>query len=253
MFKVLNGRKRRVISPSTVAASIAAHVLLLGGAVYAAANDTGPGERVDRVIELPPLPTEPPAPKVEEPTPPPPAPPEPSEPDAPPPVPGEVLELETPVEAPKVIAPEPPGTPPVNLDDYRRDGKPGNVIGTPTGDPTPPSGDPNPAPGPDFVPDEGMVEERPVLNRDGLARTMERYYPSVLRDSRVTGRVVVQLIVDEDGRVRPNSAEIVEATHPAFGEAALRAVERFRFSPAKMGGVPVPVRVTIPINWTVPR
>ena len=81
---------------------------------------------------------------------------------------------------------------------------------------------------------------------------MERLYPSVLRDGRVAGRVVVELIVEADGRVRPNSAQVVEATHPAFGEATLRAVERFRFRPAKMGGVPVPVRVTIPINWTVP-
>ena len=33
MFKVLEGRKRRVMSPGTMAASVAAHLLLLGGAV----------------------------------------------------------------------------------------------------------------------------------------------------------------------------------------------------------------------------
>jgi protein TonB len=255
MFKVLNARKRRVISPTTVAASIAAHVLLLGGAVYAAASDTGPREHVEGIVELPPLPTEPPAPKVEpvEPTPPPPAP-SPAEPDAPAPVTGEVLQLPAPTEAPRVLAPEPPGTPPVDAADYERDGVVGDVKGPPAVDPRPLTGNTNPSPpGPDFVPDESMVEERPSLNRDGLARTMERFYPSIMRDSRVAGRVVVELIVDVDGRVRPNSATVVEATHPAFGEATLRAVERFRFRPAKMGGVPVPVRVTIPINWTVPN
>jgi protein TonB len=242
MFKVLNARKRRVISPSTVAASIAAHVLLLGGAVYAAANDTGPRERVEGIVELPPLPTEPPAPT-----------PEPVEPDAPAPTTGEVLQLETPTEAPRVIAPEPPGTPPVNPDDYRGDGRIGDIKGPPAAVPTPPTGNTTPERAPDWVMPGELAERQPVLDRNGLSRTMERYYPSILRDSRTTGRVLVELVVDENGRVRPGSAEVVEATHPAFGEAALRAVERFRFTPAMMGGVPVPVRVTIPINWTVPR
>ena len=58
--------------------------------------------------------------------------------------------------------------------------------------------------------------------------------------------------MDENGRVLPNSARVLEASHPAFGEAALRAVDRFRFRPGRIGGVAVPVRVTIPIQWTVP-
>jgi hypothetical protein len=46
---------------------------------------------------------------------------------------------------------------------------------------------------------------------------------------------------------------VVETSHVAFGEAALRAVERFRFTRAQVGGVAVPVRVTVPIAWSVPR
>jgi periplasmic protein TonB len=252
MFKVLEGRKRRVFSPATMVASVAAHLLLLGGAVYAAASDTGPRERVDNTFELPPLPTEPPPPPVVEPTPPPPAPETPRQPDAPAPVPGTRIDLPTPTEAPQTITPEPPGTPPVDPGDFD-DGITGDVIGEPPADPRPPTGNTVPAPPADFVLPAESVEEQPVLNRNGLSRTMERYYPSVLANSRVTGRVVVELIVDEDGRVRANSARVVETTHPAFAEATLRAVERFRFRPAKMAGVPVPVRVTIPINWTVPE
>jgi protein TonB len=251
MFKVLNARKRRVISPTTVAASIAAHLLLLGGAVYAAANDTGPREEVDGVIVIEWEPTEP-APKVEEPAPPPPPAPQAVEPDAPAPVPGQTLQLESLTEVPETIAPEPPGVVPVDDRHFTGKGPVGNVIGTPPATPTPPAVPTNPAPPAPYVPNARDVEEQPELNRDGLSRTMERFYPSILRDSRTTGRVLVELIVDVDGRVRPGSAEIVEATHPAFGEATLRAVERFRFNPARMGGVPVPVRVTIPINWTVP-
>jgi protein TonB len=252
MFKVLEGRKRRAMSPATMAASVAAHLLLLGGAVYAAANDTGPGEKLGGIVELPSLPTEPVAPKPVEPPPPPPMPEQPRQPDAPAPVAGARLDLPTPDVVPTTIIDEPPGMPPVDPTVYG-DGPTGDVIGTPPAEPAPPTGNTTPEPGEEHILDDSMVEERPELNRSGLGRTMERYYPSVLRDSRVAGRVVVELIVNEDGRVREGSARVVDASHPAFGEAALRAVERFRFRPAKMAGVPVPVRVTIPINWTIPE
>jgi protein TonB len=253
MFKVLSGRKRRVISPATIVASIAAHVLLLGGAVYAAASDTGPRETLGPEIELPPLPDEPAQPEPVEPAPPPPAPEQPDQPDVPP-VPGETLQLESPTVVPETVRPEPPGMPPVDDKDYTGQGPIGNVIGEPTGEPTVvPSDPPTPEPAEEWIVDDASVEQRPELDRSGLARAMERYYPPVLRDSRVTGRVVIELVVDTDGRVREGSARIVEASHPAFADAALRAAERFRFRPGKMAGTPVPVRVTLPIQWTVPR
>jgi protein TonB len=253
MFKVLSGQKRRVISPATIAASIAAHLLLLGGAVYAAASDAArpPEEMVKDIVEL--YPEEPKQPEPVDPVPPPPAPAQPDEP-APEPVPGETLQLETPAVVPTEIEPEPAGVVPVRDDEYTGQGPVGNVIGEPTGEPVtviPPA--PTVEPAVPFVPDESMVEVRPELDRGGLARAMERYYPSVLRDSRVAGRVVIEMIVDTDGRVRDGSVRVVETSHPAFGEAAMRAAERFRFRPARMAGTPVPVRVTLPIQWTVPR
>lgn len=255
MFKVLSGeRKRRVISPATIAASIAAHVLLLGGAVYAAASDTTPREVVSDELILDEVPTEPVEAKVEEPAPPPP--PEQQPPDAPvvPEVPGEVLQLETPTEVPETITPEPPGAVAVNDEDYKRDGRIGNVIGTPPVAPTPvPPAPPTQPAGEEYIPGVDSVEEAPSLNRNGLASALERYYPTILRQSRTGGRVMIEVVVDTDGRVREGTARVIEASHPAFGDASLRAVERFRFRPAKIGGVAVPVRVTIPINWTVPR
>jgi protein TonB len=79
---------------------------------------------------------------------------------------------------------------------------------------------------------------------------MERNYPPQLRDARVSGRAVVEVIVDEDGRVRPGSARVIETSHPAFEDATLRAAERFRFRPAKIAGMVVPVKVAIPVVWT---
>ena len=252
MFKVLTGeKKRRVISPATITASVAAHLLLLGGFVYASTGDERPVEVVGTELELPDLvePEEPPppAPVVEQPTPPPPA----EDPPATPPAPAVALEVPEVTEVPTEIRPEDPRAVPIDPKLYEREGPRAAVI-TPPSMPTSPDGPPAvpQGRGPDFVASEDMVEERPVLDRNGLSRALERHYPSVLRDSRVSGRVVIELIVDENGRPRPGSARVVDASHPAFGEAALRAVDRFRFTPAKMMGTPVPVRVTIPIQWT---
>ncbi|HEX2206944.1 MAG TPA: TonB family protein [Longimicrobium sp.] len=252
MFKVLTGEtKRRVISPATVTASVAAHLLVLGGVVYAAGGETtAPGPvREDTTIvwdaDDPPPP--PPLAAVEQPRTPPPAPDDPVLPQPP------VTALEVPevTEVPEVITPEPPGTPKLDPRLYELDGRRGAALTPPTSGPTAPEGGAGPSgPPTEYIPGEGDVEVRPVLDRDGLSRALERHYPPVLRDSRVSGRVLIEVIVDVNGRPRPGSARVIEASHPAFGDAALRAVDRFRFTPAKMMGIPVPVRVTIPIQWT---
>jgi TonB family protein len=251
MFKVLEGHKRRAMSPAAMAASIAAHLLLLGGAAYAAASDAGPAAPAapesDTTIVFVPVRAEPAPPPMAEP-----APEQPSEPDAPAPVPGEALEVSE-VKVSGTMQPEAPGVQPVNVDDFNRDGRRGDVIGTPPVIRTRPSGAITPRRPEPFVPNAKYAEEQPVLDREGLTRIMERYYPPTLRESRVAGRVVVELIVDENGRVREGSARVMETTHPAFAEATLHAVERFRFRPAKMAGIPVAVSVTIPISWTVPE
>ncbi|MBW3570211.1 MAG: TonB family protein [Gemmatimonadetes bacterium] len=246
MFKVLTSdTKRRAISPATLTASVAAHLLLLGGAVFAAGGEPADAAPVTAdTVMIWQAPDPPPPPMEQQP-----APPAPVDQPASAPVPGEVLQVARVDQVPTEIKPEEPGATPVDPIVYQRDGRLGDVIGTPRVEPEVPTGGAD-RPVEDMVLDERMVEVRPVLDRTGLSRALERHYPAVLRDSRVSGRVVIEVVVDEHGRPVPGSARVIEASHPAFGDAALRAVDRFRFSPARMMGTAVPVRVTIPIQWT---
>ena len=254
MFKVLTGeKKRRVMTPATITASVAVHLMLLGGIVYASTGDTTREVVCLDCIPLPPLEEQPPAPPpppIEQPRPP-----APTQPDEPvkTPVPGEVLQVERVDVVPDSISREEEGVKPVNPEDYRRDGRPGDIIGPrTTEDPRPLTGD-TVVPGPTRPIRADEAEVRPELRRNGLSRILERHYPPVLRDARVSGRVVIELVVDEEGVPIEGSARVIEASHPAFGEAALRAVDRFRFSPARIGSKAIPVVVTIPIQWTVPN
>jgi protein TonB len=254
MFQILvREKKRRAISPLFLAVSAAAHVLVFGGVMYAAsATPDSPKDLVGSVLDLPPIVEKAPeTPKVERADPVVP----PETPDEPAPVVGETVVLQPPAEVPVQIAPPSANETPITAAMVTGIGKEGDVFGTPDpADDRPPTGNTNPgeaAPGTEYVPDAGMVDELPLLDRNGLARLLERHYPPMLRDARVSGRVVVELIVDRDGRVRPESAKVIEASHAAFGEATVRAAERFRFRPAKIGGMMVPVKVSIPIVWTL--
>lgn len=252
MFQILvREKKRRAISPLFLAVSAAAHVVIFGGVMYAAAGEPEAPEMVVRdVWEIPNIPTKAPEPPQVEPAEPNPA----DEPAADAPVVGETVVLQPPTDIPPVISPPRGDETPITADMVTGIGKPGDVIGpVDPKDTRPPTG---PVPTgttvrpPDWVPGEGDVDELPSLERSGLARLMERHYPQQLRDARVSGRALVEVIVDTDGRVRPGSAKVIETSHPAFEDATLRAAERFRFRPAKIAGMVVPVKVAIPVVWT---
>jgi len=59
-------------------------------------------------------------------------------------------------------------------------------------------------------------------------------YPASLAARKLEGRAAVRFYVDEDGRVR--LPEVIEATAPEFGEAAVAAVAQWRYEPPKDGG-----------------
>ena len=78
---------------------------------------------------------------------------------------------------------------------------------------------------------------------------VEPAYPEVARKARLGGRVTVQAVIGLDGNVE--SAEILASTSPLFNEAALDAVERWRYTPALMNGRPVRVYFTVVVDFSV--
>jgi protein TonB len=70
-------------------------------------------------------------------------------------------------------------------------------------------------------------------------------YPPAARTAEIEADVELEIVVDAGGRVI--AARAVSRNGYGLDEAALRAVERYRFSPARRGGRPVPVRM----RWTV--
>ena len=61
-------------------------------------------------------------------------------------------------------------------------------------------------------------------------------YPAALREARIEGRVLVRFIIDTAGHVEPGSLRVAESTNPAFDAAAVEAIERSLFRPARVRG-----------------
>ena len=96
------------------------------------------------------------------------------------------------------------------------------------------------------------VETKPSLaSVANFQRVVSEGYPEELRRRRLGGIAEIAFVVDANGKVEPGSVEIVDATQPAFGEAAKLALLQTGFRPGKMSGSPVRVKVSLPIIYRV--
>lgn len=73
-------------------------------------------------------------------------------------------------------------------------------------------------------------------------------YPEMARQAELEGVVVLKVGIDEFGQVR--EAHILESV-PGLDEAALDAIYRWQFQPARQRDVPVPVWYTVPIRFSL--
>jgi protein TonB len=109
-------------------------------------------------------------------------------------------------------------------------------------DPEPPPPTPKPTPAKPRAPISGGV-----LNGKAISKPPPPY-PAVAKAARASGTVVVQITVDESGRVISASAV---SGHPLLRQAAVNAAHQARFSPTLLSGQPVKVTGTITYNFNL--
>jgi TonB family protein len=72
-------------------------------------------------------------------------------------------------------------------------------------------------------------------------------YPAIAQSARVAGPVTIEATIGPDGKVV--DAKVVRSI-PMLDQAALDAVRQWEYTPTLLNGVPVPVLVTVTINFT---
>lgn len=73
-------------------------------------------------------------------------------------------------------------------------------------------------------------------------------YPSIARDARVSGAVVIEATIDNEGNVA--DAKVVRSV-PLLDQAALDAVQQWKYQPSVQNGTAVPVVMTVTVNFTL--
>ena len=71
-------------------------------------------------------------------------------------------------------------------------------------------------------------------------------YPVVARATRVEGMVIIEATIDEQGNVTQTR---VLRSIPLLDEPAVTAVRQWKFSPTLLNGVPVPIVMTVTVNF----
>jgi protein TonB len=73
-------------------------------------------------------------------------------------------------------------------------------------------------------------------------------YPPIAQSARVQGVVIIEAIIGPDGRV--SEAKVLRSI-PLLDAAALDAVKQWVYTPTLLNGVPVPVIMTVTVNFTL--
>jgi len=75
-------------------------------------------------------------------------------------------------------------------------------------------------------------------------------YPEKAKKNKISGKVFVQFIVDENGEV--TNAKVIRAVSPELDEEALRVINSMeKWTPGKEKGKPVKVQFTVPIQFAL--
>lgn len=98
--------------------------------------------------------------------------------------------------------------------------------------------------------DPGQVYNlRDVTKRPTPARAIPPSYPSELKSKGISGEVIVEVIVSENGEI--TNARVIKATHQQFADAAMAAVVKWQMHPGQLNGTPVKCRVQMPFDFSI--
>lgn len=95
----------------------------------------------------------------------------------------------------------------------------------------------------------GTIREMSLGGNQGpsFKNMVKPEYPEFARRLGQEGYVILKVLVDETGT--PKKVEVVKSAGKAFDEAAVEAIRKSTFHPARDKGIPIPCYVKIPIRF----
>jgi len=120
----------------------------------------------------------------------------------------------------------------------------GSVDGTALLPPPPP-----PPPPPKIVAPAGPVRVGGDVREPRIVKLVPPVYPTIASKARVSGTVVMEAILTEDGTV--DQIRVISG-HPLLVEAAISCVKHWKYEPTLLNGIAVRVVLTAKVNFNRP-
>jgi serine/threonine-protein kinase len=86
-----------------------------------------------------------------------------------------------------------------------------------------------------------------VITAPTRIRTIEADYPIVARAAELEGEVLLQAVVQADGKV--SNVEVLRSVHAVLDEAARKAVMQYEYTPGRRNGIPETSTVRITVSF----
>jgi protein TonB len=88
---------------------------------------------------------------------------------------------------------------------------------------------------------QGIAPPVPISNAPPV-------YPSLARTARIEGTVILDVVIDEQGRV--TGAKVLRSA-PLLDQAAIDAITAWRYEPARLNGTPIAVAMPVTVRFTL--
>lgn len=96
-----------------------------------------------------------------------------------------------------------------------------------------------------------VVDEMPEIEGGLSALYKKIEYPDEARRKEISGRVYLQVIVDEKGKA--SDPKILRDIGGGCGDAAAKAITKMKFKPGKQNGKKVKVQYSLPITFRIEK
>jgi len=166
-----------------------------------------------------------------------------------------VMPVAVPKDVAKII--EEPAMAPVGVIGAVPGGMPGGVAGGVLGNVLSANGSaegmalppPPPPPPPKIVAPAGPVRVGGDVREPRIVKLVPPVYPTIASKARVSGTVVMEAILTEDGTV--DQIRVISG-HPLLVEAAISCVKHWKYEPTLLNGIAVRVVLTAKVNFNRP-
>ncbi len=94
---------------------------------------------------------------------------------------------------------------------------------------------------------DNIYDYKQLKVRPSIVHSVQPIYPDIARKKRIKGMVVVNIVIDETGKVI--DAKVVKSTDSVLEHSAINAAMQFQFKPSYLNGKPVKVKIPLKFNY----